>query len=74
MKAKLISESKSVLQSNLLRRWHQLQLKLLCDEMQELQLVNWRHAGEEKRPELGKSSTICAINRLIDIKPIKRST
>lgn len=41
-------ESKSVQKPNLLSRWHQLQLKLICEEMHALQLVNWRQAGEVK--------------------------
>lgn len=37
------------LKSNLLSRWHQLQLKLICEETQEPQLVNWRQAVEGRR-------------------------
>lgn len=41
-------KSKNALISNLLSRWHQLQLKLICEEMQELQLVNCKQAAEEQ--------------------------
>lgn len=44
--------SKSSQRSNLLSRWHQLQLKLICEEMHAPQLVNWRQAGEKKGPNM----------------------
>lgn len=55
-------ESVSILGSNLLRRWHQLQLKLICEEMQAAQLVNCRQAGEETQV---KSLTMHPINKII---------
>lgn len=41
---------------HLLSRWHQLQLKLIWEETQELQLMNWRQAVEVKRSLQGSEA------------------
>lgn len=68
------SVSESVQKSNLLSRWHQLQLKLICEEMHALQLVNWRQAEEEKGQNRSNFKTLYTINSQMDIQPIRRST
>ena len=48
-------------------------MKLICEEMHVLQLVNWRQAAEERRIKTGQIS-LYTINGLIDKQPRKRST
>lgn len=51
--------------TNLLSRWHQLQLKLICELIHELQLVNWRQAAEGKGVKRSALYfRICTVNTI----------